>query len=59
MVSKHYQQSTKGKEMSPTHESSTERVKIINRPEHTRSDAPKNRKNFGEGEYGCGGPRDG
>lgn len=59
MVSKHYHQSTKGKEMSPKEDSSAERIKILNRPEHTRPDAPKTRKNFGEGEFGCGGPIDG
>lgn len=59
MVTKWTQNKSKGNKMSPQKESTAPEAKILNRPEHTRSEALKQKKNCGEGEFGCGGPRDG
>ncbi len=45
--------------MSPRKESNNPKAKILNRPEHTRPEEAKAKANHGEGEFGCGGPRDG
>jgi hypothetical protein len=59
MVTKRDQSKRKSKKMSPRKESSDPKAKILNRPEHTRPEEAKAKANHGEGEFGCGGPRDG